>query len=283
MNTTTMDPVQAAVLGAIQGLTEFLPISSSAHLVIVPALLGWRFTLTFDVVVHVATALAVLLYFRADWASLVRGTWRGLRRGDLLREPQGRLMLLLVVASIPVAAFGLVLRPTFETLFVDAPRVAARLEAALLLVTGVVLVAAERLGRRQTAGAEIDTGRAVAVGLAQAVSLLPGISRSGATIAAGLTTGLSRLEAARFSFLLAVPAILGAALVQALARLGAAPGAAPPLAVGEGMALAIGFVAAFGVGYLSIDWLLGYIRRASLYVFAAYTWVFGLAALWVLR
>ncbi len=272
-----MDPVQAAVLGAVQGLTEFLPISSKSHLIIVPTLLGWDSTLTFDIAVHLATLLAVLIYFRADWARVLTGLWRGLRAGNPWRDPDGRLFILLVLASIPVMIAGLALQSTYETAIENDPLAAARISAALLLVTGVILVASERLAQRRSHIAPLDTRRAMAVGLAQATAILPGISRSGVTIAAGLSSGLAREDAARFSFMLSTPTILAAGVVQAASR---ADG--PPLP-GEAMTLSIGFVVAFVVGYLAIAWLIRYLSRAPLYAFAVYTWVFGLAALWLLR
>ena len=269
-----MSVVQAAVLGAIQGITEFLPISSKSHLIIVPALLGWQSDLSFDVALHWGTALAVILYFRADWVRLFSSLARGTRAGQPWRDPDGRLLVLIVIGSIPVFVAGLAFRSTFETMLAQTPVFAARLSAALLLVTGGVLVTAEQLCRRRDETATLNSGRALAVGIAQAFAILPGISRSGATIAAGLSGGLSREDAARFSFLLGTPAIVGAGVLQTWA--GTSDVAGP----GEVATVLIGFAVAFVVGYLAIDWLLGYLRRARLYAFAAYTWVFGLATLW---
>ena len=272
-----MSILQALILGALQGATEFLPVSSSGHLVIVPALLGWRSSLTFDVVVHWATTLAVLLYFRRDWAALLAGFWKGLRReGAPWRNPQGALLCWIALATLPAMLAGLVLEPYFEAALSGEARSAARLSATLLLVTGLILILGERLVGRAKAVERVGPGRAFAIGIAQACAILPGISRSGTTIASGLALGLDREAAARFSFLLAAPIITGAAILRVFDL------AATGLAPGEAGSLLAGFAAAFGVGYLAIGWLLGYLRRASLRAFAVYCWGFGLAALWLL-
>lgn len=282
-----MGLLEAVVLGALQGATEFLPISSSAHLVIVPAALGWHAPLSFDVAVHIATGLAVLAYFRADWARLIGGGWRGLRAGNPWADPDARALILIGVASIPVAVAGIAFRAVYEQLLSGDLSAVAREAGAQLIVNGLLLVAAEPLARAQamrrlgaaapaaTGGADVGPLQSVVIGLAQALALLPGISRSGATIVAGQVLGLSRESAARFSFLLGTPAILGAGIVEAFERSG---GAAAP---GEVGALAAGFAASFVVGWVSIDWLLGYLRRAPLHAFAVYCWVVGaLAMLW---
>jgi undecaprenyl-diphosphatase len=269
---------RALVLGALQGATEFLPVSSSGHLIIVPELLGWpASTLTFDVVVHLATALAVLIYFREDWRRLGAGLRQGLRLGAPWRDPDGRQLTLVLLACIPAVVAGVALEGAFERLIATNARGAAQSAALMLVVTGGLLLVAERVAQRLRPTEEVGTPHAMAIGLAQAMALTPGLSRSGATIAAGLATGIRREEAARFSFLMATPIIVAAAahqLVQS-SLAGAAPGGGPTLVAGFG--------ASFLVGYLSIGWLLGFVRRAPLYVFVAYTWLFGLAAWWILR
>lgn len=272
-----MNAIEAALLGAIQGLTEFLPVSSSAHLVILPALLGWRSNLSFDVLVHGATALAVLLYFREDWANLLGGVLRGTRAGAPWRDPAGRQLSLILLATVPAAVAGLLLEPRFEALLGQDPISAARIAAALLPLTGLILLAAERASKSRASVEQLGWMGTLLVGFAQALAILPGISRSGSTIAAGLALGLSREEAARFSFLLATPIILGAASLKLLDLF------TQGLAPGEGRALAIGFGTAFVFGYLSIGWLLGWLRRASLKPFAIYCMAFGVLALWLLR
>jgi undecaprenyl-diphosphatase len=264
--------LRALALGALQGATEFLPVSSSGHLVVVPALLGWPDQdLTFDVVVHLATALAVLIYFRADWLRLLRGGWRGLQAGAPWRDPDGRLLSWILLASVPAVVVGLSFKDFFEGLFA-APRAAA----AMLFVTGALILVAEAMARQARDTQSLGGGRALIVGGAQALAIMPGISRSGATIAAGMFVGLDRAEAARFSFLLAAPIIVGAAGVQLLDFFGGDP------SPGDLRPLAVGFLSAFGVGYLAIGGLLAWVRRAPLYVFVAWTWLLGAYALWQL-
>ncbi len=276
-----MRDLEALILGALQGATEFLPVSSSGHLVILPALLGWSSSLTFDVIVHWATTMAVLIYFRRDWTALLSGGLRGLRRGAPWRDPLGARLSWIALATLPALVAGLAIEPALESALETQALASARLAALLLLVTGGLLIAGERLAGRETArqvGLDgLGVRRAMWIGVAQALAILPGISRSGATIAAGLALGLDREESARFSFLLSAPVILGAAVLKLgeLFERGLAPG--------EGRSLVLGFLAAFAVGYLAIGWLLSYLRRASLRAFAVYCWAFGLLALWWLR
>jgi undecaprenyl-diphosphatase len=278
----TPDFWHALALGALQGATEFLPVSSSAHLIILPEILGWpAASLTFDVAVHWATALAVALFFRREWADLLRGAWRGARARPARLTPEGRLLVLLAIATVPAAVAGVLLADTLDTLLQTEPRAMARLAASMLLVTGCLLVASELVSRRRTVTTtdvdDIGSGTAGIVGVAQACAIVPGISRSGATIAGGLARGVRRDEAARFSFLLAAPIMLGAGAYQ----LSGFAMDSPPS--NEVAAMAAGFVAAFVVGYLCIGALMRFVRRSPLYVFAAYTWVAGLASLWLLR
>ena len=268
----------AVVLGALQGITEFLPVSSSAHLIVIPEVLGWPpASLTFDVAVHLATALAVFLYFRAEWTAMLSGLWTGVRHTRSLRSPEIRMLALVALATIPAALVGWLVQGTFETTLADDPRFAASLSAVLLLVTGGLLLLSERLGRKALTAESIRPRGALGVGLAQAVAILPGISRSGATIAAGLAGGLRRDEAARFSFLLAGPIILGASFLQG------ADAIHTRLPPGEAAAIVAGSLTALVVGYVTIGWFLRYLRRAPLYLFVAYTWLAGLAFLWWLR
>ena len=281
--TSVQEAVRAALLGVLQGATEFLPISSSGHLVIIPELLHWRPAgLTFEVAVHFATAVAVLIAFRRDWVQLAQGGIRGLRSGAPWRDPDAKLLIAIVLASVPAAIAGLLLEPYVESALSGSPRFAARFSGAMLLVTGSVLLISERVASRRAASRSLsatDLGLrgALFIGLAQALAIAPGISRSGATIAAGLALGLPRAEAARFSFLLATPIILGAGALRAFDLRG------EPMTAGMPMELAIGAVAAFVVGLASIGWLMRLLRTRSLLGFALYTWIFGLVALWMLR
>lgn len=275
--------LRAAVLGALQGATEFLPVSSSGHLIVVPELLRWPPpTIAFHVTVHVATMLAVIAYFRRDWLHLVRGAVRGLGAGAPWRDPDGRLLTLLVAASIPAAAAGLALKEPMERALSQTSRSAALGASAMLLVTSALLLISDRAAARRVASprpapeAEVTWRQALTVGLAQACAILPGISRSGATISAGLLGGMTRAEATRFSFLLSTPIVFGASLVE-VGDLIASPPSASELAP-----LAVGMLASGVTGYAVIAWLLGYVRRRSLRPFAAYTAAAGLVFLLIL-
>ncbi len=264
-----MNLIQAIILGLVQGATEFIPVSSSGHLVLVPWLLGWPEPgLVFDTVVHWGTLLAVLAYFWRDWWALITAWLRGLVRWDW-RDPDGpqseqrdrdrRLAWLLILGSVPAAVIGFLLEDFFESLFGQPAWV-----SVFLLVTAGLLALSERLGARTREIRDLGWLDALVVGLGQAAAIAPGISRSGATMAAGLFRGVERAAAARFSFLLATPIIFGAGLFKLL-DLFAAP---DPLA--QVPALAAGFLAAALSGYVCIWGLLRYLKRGKLYVFAAY-------------
>lgn len=261
------ETLQAALLGLVQGLTEFLPISSSGHLLVVPWLLGWTSpllnSLTFDVALHLGTLGAVLIYFRHEWRALGRAMVTPAPHRTAEIAAQRRLAWLLVLGSVPAGLAGLLMDDVVETLF-RHPIVVA----AMLVVVGVLMWVAElhyAPGER-TRGSltALSVRAAVVVGLAQATALIPGVSRSGITIVAGLTTGLSRETAARFSFLLGAPVIAGAGLLKMVQFLGAGLDAAqlaPFLA---------GMVMAFAVGYGAIALFLAYVRERSLYIFVIY-------------
>lgn len=250
-----LSPLQAALLGALQGLTEFLPISSSAHLYIVPEMLGWRYQgLAFDVALHWGTLLALVVAFWRDWLDLARGALRpdaeGTRaRGTLLR---------LAVASIPAAAAGLLLEDA-ATRYLRSPV----LQAGTLFVFGLLLWLADRRPGRAAApgaGGLPGWGTSLAVGLAQALALVPGVSRSGVTMTAGRAAGLDRVAAARFSFLLATPITFGAGLLELRHLSNDLPAAT----------LAAGVVSAAVVGLLAIRGLLRWLARAGFAAFFAY-------------
>ncbi len=255
-------------MGVLQGLTEFLPISSSGHLVIVPWLLGWpAASLTFDALVHWGTLLAVLVYFRRDVVYYVRAALLSLRYRSL-DVPGARVAWAVAVGTLPGMVAGVALESEFEELF-HAPRAAA----GFLLVTAALLVGSEWVGKRTRSLESVGLMDGVLIGIGQALAITPGISRSGATIAVGLGRGLQRDAAARFSFLLGIPIILGAGLFQ-LKDVMMATGEHEPLPL-----LVLGFAAAMISGYLAIHSLLQYVRRHSLYVFAAYCALFGVAVL----
>ncbi len=277
-----MNLFQAFLLGVLQGATEFLPVSSSGHLVLVPWLLGWDEPgLAFDAVVHWGTALAVVVYFWRDWVSIVTAFFRSLRsvvqrlRAALTGEAGGgsmssdaALAWLILLGTVPAALIGFLLEDFFEGMF-SRPAAAA----LFLLVTATLLTVSERLGRRRRELDRLIWVDALVVGLAQALAIFPGISRSGATIAAGLARGLRREPAARFSFLLATPIILGAGLLEVvdLAGVGGLTVQAPTLL--------LGFLSALVVGFGCIHFLLRYLQRRRLYPFAIYCAVVGVACL----
>lgn len=263
-----MDLLQAILLGFLQGATEFLPVSSSGHLVLAPWLLGWPTPgLAFDTVVHWGTAVAVVGYFWRDWFALIRAALCSLRERSLV-DVHARLAWFIVIGTVPAAVLGYALEDFIEAMF--SRPVAA---AAFLMITAGILSVAERWGRRQRDLGTLTWRDALLIGLAQAMAILPGISRSGATIAAGLGRGLKREPAARFSFLLATPIILGAGLLQ-IADLIQAGGLAS-----QAPTLIAGFLAAGLAGWSCIHFLLRYLQRRRLYPFAIYCAVLGLVCL----
>ena len=267
-----MTLLQSIVLGIIQGLTEFLPISSSAHLVIAPYLLGWDFTdqaeFIFDVLVQLGTLVAVLVYFWRDLVSIARAFILGLWHKKPFADLEARLGWWLIIASIPAALGGLWLKDAVEKAF-SSPLATS----LFLILTAGFLVAAERLGKRTRQLEQLTGLDALVIGVFQAVSLFPGVSRSGSTITAGMLRGLDRRPAARFSFLMSVPVMLGAGAL-AMVDLFQYPDFSALLP-----SLVAGFIAAAVVGYLSIRWLLGYLTRHSLYIFAGYCLLLSLTVL----
>ncbi|CAN5770674.1 MAG: undecaprenyl-diphosphate phosphatase [Iamia sp.] len=262
-----MSFVEAIVLGIVQGLTEFLPISSSGHLRIVPALFGWDDPgAAFTAVTQLGTVLAVVVYFRDDlWR--VGTTWlRSLRDPKLRSTLDARLGWYLILATVPISVFGLAFKDQIESGARDL-----RLIGTTLILLGIVLYVAERVGR-QTRGIDtVDTRSAVIVGLAQAMALVPGVSRSGATISAGLFLDFDRESAARFSFLLSIPAVVLSGVVTA-----------PDITSGDGPGLAATIVAtvlAFVVGYAAIAWFLRYLAHHSVTIFVIYRIALGLLVL----
>ncbi len=269
-----MTILQGIVLGIIQGLTEFIPVSSSAHLVLAPWLLGWEFEpeaeFAFDVLVQLGTLLAVIVYFWGDLTEMAWAMLKGLWRRRPLDSSSARLGWMIVVATLPAVALGLVLKDFFERVF-DSPVAVA----ALLLGTALLLAGGEWLIRRRPRREHAGLGDAVAIGFWQALSILPGISRSGATIAGGLSRGLRRETAARFSFLMSVPVMIGAAALTLtdLTSAGGLESLLPPLTAG--------FLAAAVVGFAAIAWLLRYLRTRPLYPFAVYCVLAGTICLLV--
>ncbi len=263
-----MDIVQAFILGLVQGASEFAPVSSSGHLVLVPWLLGWPApALVFDTIVHWGTLAAVLAYFWRDFIGLARAWGQSLASRNL-STPEARIAWLIIVGTVPAALMGYVGEDFFERLFAAPAWV-----AGLLLVTGLALALSERLSQRRKEAHQLSFLEAIIIGFTQGCAIAPGISRSGATMAAGLFCGLKREAAARFSFLLATPIIFGAGLLQLLDLL------KTENATIHIPSLMLGFLTAALSGYLCIRFLLSYLQQGKLYVFAIYCWLFGSACL----
>ncbi len=252
----------------VQGVTEFLPVSSTAHLILVPWLAGWSFdpkvAFVFDVLLQLGTALAVVAYFWRDLAEIARETISGLVERRPLASEKARLGWLIVLATIPAVVVGLAFKPYFESLHRSPLAVVGILTAAAALIFAV-----ERVGRRNRELSSITWRDALLIGTSQSVALFPGVSRSSATICGGMLCHLGRPSAARFSFLMSVP-ILVAASVLAVKDLLEIPGFTaylPPLA--------LGFAASAVVGFASIHWLLSYLARHPMNVFGWYRLAFG--------
>jgi undecaprenyl-diphosphatase len=258
-----VDAFQAIVLGIVQGLTEYLPVSSTAHLRIVPAFMGWEDPgAAFTAVTQLGTMAAVLLYFRADLWRIARAWLASLRRPELRGQLDARMGWYIVLGTIPIGIFGFV--------FADQIESGARdlyLIGTTLIVLGLVLLLAERVGKRDRSIEEINRRDGILIGFAQALALIPGVSRSGATITAGLFLGFDRASAARYSFLLSVPAVVVSGLFE-LREIGGEEGA------GVGPTILATF-AAFVVGYASIAFLLRWLTRHSTAVFVAYRVALG--------
>ncbi len=274
-----VDLLQAIVLGAVQGLTEFLPISSSAHLVLFPWLLGWRNPgLTFDVALHIGTIVAVLLYFRRDLLGIAAALWRGLAARAPLAEPDARLGLLIVAGSLPAAVIGFLVDRPVDDFFhrPEAQGLALAIIAAMLIGVGLLMALAERIAGHRRPLKDLRLRDALIVGLAQAAALVPGVSRSGSTLTAGLFLNFRREDAARFSFLLSLPVTGGAALKKTLDVV------AEGLAPADRLPFIAGILTSGLVGYVCIAFLLRYLQRASTLVFTLYRVGLGLLILLLL-
>lgn len=270
-----MGILEAIVLGITQGITEFLPISSDGHLILVPSLFGWqRFGLGFDVVLHAATLLATIAYFRRDVWNLARGLFS---KGERLARER-RLAWLIIAATIPSALIALALEPLVEGVETLPMSSQVTVTGAFLVLTAILLTLAEVFARRSThsveTAEEIPLKQALAIGVAQAFAVAPGLSRSGTTIAAGVGLGIKREEAARFSFLLSIPIIFAATskkiLLDVIIGGESLPAAGP---------LTVGLITTALVGYGAIALLLPYVRKHSLAAFAIYTAIVGTAIL----
>ncbi|CDG66123.1 Undecaprenyl-diphosphatase [Methanobacterium sp. MB1] len=268
-----MDIIQAIIMGIVQGLTEFLPVSSSAHLVLTPELLGAKSSLAFDTLLHAGTLVAVIGYFWKDITSMIKSFVsslldipRGKFKEELTEDPYKRLAWLVVVGTIPAGLMGVLFKSEFEALFDSVTMV-----GFFLLVTGVILWSSEWITKKNSDKKskdikEVSFTNSLVIGVFQGFAIAPGISRSGSTIAAGLFSGLERKLAARYSFLLSIPAILGATLIQVkdIVTFDA-----------NTEVLVLGFLAAVISSYLAVKFMMGYIQKHSLNIFAIYCWIVG--------
>jgi undecaprenyl-diphosphatase len=252
-----LSTLQAAILGLVQGLGEFLPISSSAHLVLIPWLFKWNDPgLTFDIALHIGTLIAVAIYFWKDWLKLIT---KGLTD---VRSTEGKLFWYLVAATIPGAVVGFLLEKKAETIFREPVLI-----ATMLILLGVLLYWADRRGVKHIEMNRITFRTSLFIGLSQALAIIPGVSRSGITMTMGLLMGLTREGAARFSFLLAAPIIFGAALVKL------------PFLISNPSIITINFIigilVSFVIGILSIGFLLRYVQTRNFLPFAWYRFILG--------
>lgn len=265
----------AVVLGVVQGLTEFLPISSTAHLKVVPVLLGWGDPgVAVTAVIQLGSIAAVLAYFRQDLADVARGISRACRHGQW-SDPQARLGVAILLGTLPIVVAGLLLKklvPDYDA----SPLRSLTSIAIVSMVMALLLALAEVVGRRRRTLAEVLPRDGVLVGVAQAMALVPGVSRSGSTLTASLFDGWQRPAAARFSFLLGIPAITLAGLVELKEGLHAPANGGP-------LPMLLGILSAAVVSWLAIAWLLRYLQNHGTWVFVAYRLVFGLVILFFFR
>ena len=266
-----MDILQGLIIGIVQGLTEFLPVSSSAHLVFIQNILGVESSLAFDTFLHLGSLLAVLWFFRGDIIKMLKSWWLSI--GDLLQgrfkqgfidDPYKRLAWYVILATIPVGLVGILFEDSVEGLFSGALYV----PAFFLFVTGTILYLSQRMTSGEVDFHNVSAKESLFMGLGQACAILPGLSRSGTTIAAGLVIGLDKEFAAKFSFILSIPAILGAFILQ-VKDIGSAMDA-------NFLPIFLGFIAAFIAGYAAIKWMLELIQKRSLDIFAYYCWAVGI-------
>ncbi len=266
--------IEAMILGIIQGFTEFLPISSSAHLILIPWMFGWQGTLVdslnFDVALHAGTLVAIIAFFWKDWLNLLVKFFTDMREGKW-RTGEGRLVWYIVLATVPAGILGVKYEHVVEESFRNPVLIVVS-----LIVVSIIMWAADRFSRKAAGMDRMTLGHALIIGCAQATALVPGVSRSGSTIIGGLLTGYTRESAARFSFLLSTPVIAGAAVLK-LYKLHLAPGELAPFAAGVACSAV--------VGYASIKFLLSYLNRHSLNLFIGYRLVLAgvVLVMWALR
>ena len=265
------------VLGIVQGLTEFLPISSTAHLKVVPVLLGWGDPgVSVTAAIQLGSIAAVIAYFRSDLLQVLKGVGKAFRHGQW-REPEARLGVAMLVGTIPILLVGLLIKLFWSEGYETSPLRSVPFIAMVSIVMALLLALAERLGPRQKKLADVSGRDGLIVGLAQMLALIPGVSRSGSTLTASLFDGWQRADAARFSFLLGVPAISIAGIVELNQAFAVSAETGP-------WPLLTGIVSAAVVSWLAIDWLLKFLQRHSTWIFVAYRLLFGAVLLvcWLL-
>lgn len=268
--------LQAIILGIVQGLTEYIPISSSAHLIIVPWLFGWTdpalTSLSFDVALHMGTLLAVIVYFAADWVRLISAGISSLVERKIADNPYRRLAWLIIIGTIPGGIAGMLEESNIDALFhqpgVPITAIAMIVMAIIIALLGTFLFFADRYASHNRTMKEITLKDTLIIGFSQALAIFPGVSRSGSTITAGLAAGLERADAARFSFLLSAPIIAGAGLKSLYDVLTNAS----PLASQDLLLFFAGFVAAAISGFLCIHVLLKFLQRNTTLPFVYYRW-----------
>jgi len=276
-----LDLFQALVLGLIQGLTEFLPISSSAHLIFIPWLFGWNNqalnSLQFDVALHMGTLLAVLVYFAPDWRRLISAFVRSVLERRIGSDPDRRLVWYIVFATVPAFVVGVLAESQIDELFHEPSNLRGGLLiiAVMMNVMGALLLLAERMGKHAVELKNITLRTALGIGVAQALALIPGVSRSGSTITTGLFLGLKREAAARFSFLLSTPIVLGAGMKKMYDVFQGGDG----IPADQTGGFVVGFLAAAVSGFLCIFFLMRYLQSRSTAPFIWYRFMVGIILL----
>lgn len=273
MTGSTMSPVEAVVLGIVQGLTEFLPISSSAHLRVVPALLGWSDPgAAYSAVIQLGSVIAVISYFFRDLLKILFGSIAALRQKNFADQDL-RVLGAILIGTVPVCVLGLLLKPTLEQH--DSPLRSLIVVGVASIFMGLLLLLAEKVATHRRGMDSIGARDGLLVGLGQSMALIPGCSRSGSTLTVAMLLNMKREEAAKFSFLLGIPAIVLSGLLELKSFLHEG------MDQSATMDLAIGLVVSFVVSYLSIAWLLKYLQKHSTWVFVVYRIIFGSAVIYL--
>jgi len=277
--------LQAIILGIIQGATEFIPVSSSAHLIIVPWLFNWNdpalTSLSFDVALHLGTLLAVLIFFFKDLVDLVRAAWLSIKERKIGEDSQRRLVWFIVIGTIPGAVVGFLAESKIEGLF-HTPGQPVRPEAMIAMALiiawlGVFLWLADRLARHEFELKDLTLKKVLYIGFAQALAVFPGVSRSGSTITTGLALGMKREAAARFSFLLSIPIVAGAGLKSLLDIYKGYKGGM--ITHQDLLLFPVGFIAAAIAGYFCVRFLLNYLQKHTTSIFVYYRFALALLVL----